>query len=1368
MTIFQLGLTVSVVGPRANLLNQDKWPLALRLTVGTDTQPGVADAVKLIPESLPWNIWQTPSVDVSVLDIDGKGAMVPCTTEAPLDEDKDFLAALKQSIEESGVRLATSEKLDLRYLAELGGTVSDDQFAKSAPPGDELPPDPRDRVSWPGLLMTASTLAAPTPSALLCTWYFWIDRATVADEQADGTWKPKDGFYLSATPHEFRGDAHGKAVVRKPDADAKYPVHVYQYENSGALAYCQGLDIRSVLDPQLDEMNDFWLAIRDSRDNSLLQLGAQLQQALNPATMLGAVSIDEFLAATHFCDPGDPANPKMWRPLTLTQMNQALSAWKEYAGHIEALLPKQWKAAILSAASGASEDQAQVARDAYGALVKSEFLDKLTTTVLKPDGELYIDVEALSGLIEVRLLPSQQDGAAPPYSGGGIDLMVGDEAQRLRHLDDHTNNAVDDVAQIQVFGRRSSDRTLVERDAGAGGAPWYALTSAQYTLPGPGGTLLKSKPRVLGVTTTYIDDVLYREVSFFGCNMVCDNPLNGVHREALDQDHLETFALAPLRRTVGTDSALLSIALRYGDYYEFATGVIDRAGGMAEELTSGAPWNFDLNKVATLKPVQHDHVRYLRQFAVGDLNVLPQQGTGWPQTPKGVALRCMQQHGATSTGPAPVYVFLAPADDAFAAPSTGARPPGAYAFSVAVPRTDEQTFMRWSMPLTTLPLDQRQSAVQALQAELVRIYELRDKLLHELPPADPPNHSVNSTNPPLALVDDPAVAGIGIRWFYDTGEDGFIPEPIARRTSIQLEAGAANHADQDTCHFVIGGGNFICLRLCVLVKREDLERFGDAVSANHLEDVDQPWKAGYVAFKETLVWAEAASKALPKADADRLTLTENDPGNVEVWYALNTLDADKTAAYANVSETTITSERWIWRNLPLPPESGFSTDPLEMLRRYASGPPPELMDAGKRDHEQTVADFDRLSEIDNGFVLRSDQTKPYPGPTDDRALLLVDERDQHTHADYLRYAIRFRSRYAPVLSVPQTDWSEKRRIALAFRGDRTRIKPPKVLAVLPLTQALTVSPVPQNKGGATPFLAVFDEAWFREYGIGERLSARVARVKPEIPEGEGGNLPTQLRFGPLPDHYAAANATSNADPLACFGPFGMTLDRSGSQARANATAFVVYPPPGTPAYFNLFVEFARVLDLPTRAQSSGAVQSEYSEAVPFYTIADSCDLQLGSVKTPLKLIADGDGYNFSGGERLTPFDDAAGAVLSQYRYLLIVGHTVRDGGRGVDVFLPRDALWLSRVDAGNAKATWISDTPRAPFEAGLVVEILLNGRFGKEDDHPLAGKQRLAELFLKLLPDADRVKSKDKPFPEDAPGMMRRVSPWFRIEVGVG
>jgi len=1343
MTTFHLGLSVSVVGPRAKLLSQELWPMAMRLTVGTPDVHSNEEAKDLISRMLPWNIWTTPEVDVVVVDRDLKVISDECDTEPALAEEASFLAALKRSIQANGESLAGSGLLDFNYDPNSNTEVED---------GD----DHTRKVSWPGLLQTASSLASPTPSALLCTWYFWLKRSLVAEE-IGGKWVPKEKVFLSAAPREFLGAPRDQ--FRSQTGPSGYPVHVHDYTANGASGFCEALDVNGVLDHRLDEMDNFWLTIRDSGDDSLLQLGPQLEQALVPSAVLGSLSMTELTAATKV-----DTNSRE-RPATQGEMAEALRFWKSQAETPDFDDLRRRKAAILFAASTADEDQAGAARRAYAGEI--EKLLGVFSAWPTEDGALRLfEFKRLAAHVESRLLPTPGSTLKPVSPAEGIDLLIGDESLRLLHSGRSKRSAVDDVAQIQVFGRRSSDRGMLDVKPDKGGAPWHALTSARYTVASGKGVPIPAKPRVLGVTATYTDDILCREIPYFGANMVCDHPLAGVHRESMADDPLQSFMLARIGRVAETEGNLRSLPLRYGDYYEFAAGVIDRAGGMAEELTSGAPWAFDAKRLETLQPPQRNSVRYLRAVPVGDLNVMPGPDAQWLQTPAGVSLRCMEQGAANSKGPAPAPLFLVPGGEEFQRPLNGVRPPSRFRFFVGAPQADEHTLLRWLMPDTTLDDRKRESEAKALQDRLVRIFETRDKLLSQSAPATLSNPKLGA-EPPKLLDDDPAVAAVGVRWEFDDGSSNTLVVPVHQLPMvIEVGTGAADpHQPAATKSLVLKPGQFVRIGLCALVEQADLDRFDPFMLDEHLLAV-QPW-AGYGAFDESVVWAEAATSELPEARFDALHLEEGQPGDVYVGYSLHTLPPEERSLHRHVVQTRIASERWCWRNLPLPPEKGYQGSAEEWRRRVASGPPLALVDARHRDDDKAVEAFDRLSALDAGFVQRADRLPSYPRDTKERALLLVDERERHSQAEYLRYAVAFRSRYAPVLSKPESDWSAKRRIAVGFRGDRGRIKPPRVLAVLPLTQSLRESPVASNPAGGTPFIVVLDESWFREYGIGERLEARIARVKPEIPEGEA-DMPTRLRFGPLPDHHLSPiTPAALGEPLTCFGPFGMTMDRGSSQALANATTFVVYPPAGTPPHYNLFVEFSRVLDLPSGPTASLS-RSQPSEAFPLYTLADSSALDFSDHGKPVRLAKIAKGFEVPGGTQLKPFAAASGEVLQQYRYLMIVGQHVRDGGRGVDVFLPENALWIAAKTATTAHSLWIGEEPsNRTFTAAVVVELLLNGRFPQANHHPLSECRTLRDLLLKLLADPDPDGDAPYVFPDDAPGMIRRVSPWFHIETPV-
>ena len=358
-----LGISVSVVGPRAKLLAMDHWPMAMRITVGTVDEVDPGQGVALVRDTLPWEIWSAPEVEAVVVDETGQASHFAVQTEAPLSEDTDFVKALKTSIQLNGERLARKQLLDFKFNAHQSVATDDEA---------------EDRVvSWPGLLQTVSSLASPTPSALLCTWYFWLPRERVAVEK-DGVWMPLQGVLVSAVPRNYRG-APIDGFSSRPGLAGGFPVHVAEYRGGDAIAFCQALDIGAVLDHRLDEMDNYWLSIRDSRDDSLLQLGPQLDSALDPSSILGTLSIEQLRKATiveH--DSGE-------RAPTPSELSLALQSWRAKALATNPQVPLR-KARILAAAAAASQDQAGAARDAYIDQA-DEILQSLGTVTVYADGK---------------------------------------------------------------------------------------------------------------------------------------------------------------------------------------------------------------------------------------------------------------------------------------------------------------------------------------------------------------------------------------------------------------------------------------------------------------------------------------------------------------------------------------------------------------------------------------------------------------------------------------------------------------------------------------------------------------------------------------------------------------------------------------------------------------------------------------------------------------------------------------------------------------------------------------------------------------------------------------------------------------------
>ncbi len=1332
---YRICLSLSLVGARRDLLTEDEWPFALRFAVGSNDNVDPGDVETFISSSLPWNLWPTGPTELLVhLELDGGSDLRRVTPATPQYEQQTFLDSLKAQIVTKGQSLAAEGRLSLPYVA-TPEEVTDD--------GTEQP------VPWAGLMQTLSSLAPPTPSALLATWYFKLPRDVVARETGDGTgiWELRPSIRMTAAPVAIPGAGgarHAGDVAVKPGPPE---IHIHQYGNGvPAEAHCEALWLGDVLKHDLDELDNFWMTIRDSRDDSLLDMANRLEQALQPVAMIETVGSGEFeKRAVVGLSNGDT------RAATTLEVRDALNGfrhWAEEQANKDAAI--EARRTVVRAALETQGDPIDALEQQYLEAAKA-FLTNLPA----PNNGVYLKegaIPELAKIVQTELLPRfRAQDARPVLPGEGIDLVIGDPAKRLRH-EEQPDQSIHDVAGLQLFGRRSSSREGVDKEAGeTGAANWHALTAGRYELAGDHS--VQSTDRLLPVTAAYVDGVLTREISYGGSNLVCRNPLSRVHREDMAESvHAaeQSLMLAPLERVICGTRNLLALPLRYADFYEFAASVMDRGGGMASEVTTdGSRWELDLTRLDTLSPPQRDRVQFLRRVPVGVCNLLPAAGKEWPQIPAQVWPRSLEVHGAEEDKTP--CILLVPGGDGYAKELSRHR----YEIGVEPPRIDEHTLLRWKMPATDLPDAERQRQADALKTELKGIHERRDQLMTTSKLLREHDASKGGAESREDLPFDPAVSQMGLRWRFDSGAEGKVFLPAIPLT-IAVEIGNASMYEPGTRTFFIAPGDFVRLELSPLVEEDsDFARM-DAVALRELIEQDAPWEdlvvpgVLYRAFKPVTVYAETASAELPTMRTEAMRVRPDVRGDVEVLYS-PFADGRKEPLFRNVHQFELASARWVWRNLPVPPERVVGLSATELARRLASGPPASIVTDHADDADsELVRWYDSLSGIDTGFVERPAVIKRLPRidkPND--VPLHVDGRDQVSHADYLRYKLRVRSRYAGVLVDARSNWTELRRVALPFRGDPTRIKSLKVLAVLPLTRGFKDDQLVSSDAHAgTPFLVIFDELWFREYGLGERLEARIATAKQEIGDT---TAPTELRYGPLPDHSVTPPAAGSDTLLRCFGPFGFSLDRTGSQAKANATGFVVYPPPGTPPHYNMFVEFRRLLDLPSGVVTDGVrepLSSETSEAVPIYTLPDSNAL---APVDGIKARRMSDGLTFSA-PRLAPFAGASEEALRQYRYLLIVGRMVRDGGRTVDVFLPEDALWVSQPVGPEAAARWLAGTTTSNYTHGVFAEILLNGRPGTADR--LAQTRSLQELFQALF-------SQDG---LDAPGMFRRVSSAFAIQ----
>jgi hypothetical protein len=129
----------------------------------------------------------------------------------------------------------------------------------------------------------------------------------------------------------------------------------------------------------------------------------------------------------------------------------------------------------------------------------------------------------------------------------------------------------------------------------------------------------------------------------------------------------------------------------------------------------------------------------------------------------------------------------------------------------------------------------------------------------------------------------------------------------------------------------------------------------------------------------------------------------------------------------------IASERWIWRNLP--PAPGFTGNAAETS--LACRLPISWM--GRRAMHRRRLAYSTRSAGSQLLGAAPESDERVPGAGSRQGAVAHGYTGSARTRDYLRYSTRFRSRYAPVLKHPLRARSGKRRIAVAFRGDRTKI-----------------------------------------------------------------------------------------------------------------------------------------------------------------------------------------------------------------------------------------------------------------------------------------------------------------------------------------
>lgn len=923
----------------------------------------------------------------------------------------------------------------------------------------------------------------------------------------------------------------------------------------------------------------------------------------------------------------------------------------------------------------------------------------------------------------------------------------------------------------------------------------------------------------------------------------------------------------------GTDrpnvTSTLSPPLRYGDIYEFAAFMIDRVFGMPDELVDSSGslngkdnfnpgFNWSMLAGQLPKDVPTKVLTCLRRVPVGEINVLP-SSPRWPVPPPNVSLRAPEWLKAVIQQDAQVVagldsgrihahstpmLFLLPADGRFVqVPQTSS----SYQFTIEPPRMDEFTFSRWSMPAL---VGGSRGDCSGLKTKLKDIFRQRDALMAS---------GEHLKEPYLPHEQSFSAYGIRCHFVHDTGQETLriatvrtTPNPkspfdfnplaftVKFAASVPSDLSQLMVVTPASVTIAVPEGWFCGIELVPLVTLADYKDRFDGLAMTGLVETD-PWiddqDNQFCAFESTWVLTESVTDCLPDAKAlyDNLSLSFDSPtGDIRVTLKTPPTSKDLLGLIANlafVDTLTLSRQRWFWRNRPLLDPSLTPPNPIddEWRRLAAGGLPADLFNGSPSpDISSDVLRFDVMAGMDSGLLDRASLVvrlphQPGGAPLVGNILLAVDDRDAVTAADYLRYGMTVKSRYASLIAdsskqqiiaasgVPNNYETNPvwRRIAVPYRGDLTQIKPLKIFTILPLTRLPQESPFgTMELDGPTPFLVVLDEMWFREYGQGERLEAYLAiedsdtiappdlRSTLHAKDATGDQRPFQV--APLPDrHVQPASSTGktpfymdktdvadthpNDDPvpfgvpvfpLDVFGPFGYTLDQSDNQSLANATAYIVYPPAGVGVNWWMGVRLRRRLDKvfdPKTAQCSATICSLPSDVRHFYTRSANL-VGLGQAAKLILHQPSGEVKPVNLELQLSPISPFDPAIAKQYACVLILGNMIADGGLGQQIFVPSSGCWLNPNGEGIGVAlNWqqFKDTPLPKTFAGFgrIMLLLLNGHYDNVPNPLAANTASLADLWRQLLPLAPPGSGSASDTTGDSPAMVTGISDQFAVQI---
>ncbi len=1413
-----LNLTIVPVGPRDDfkIADTQRWRFALQVAPGFDVDldsnhPQYDDYLKAM---LPWQALHDQADSLEIC-----WSLFPNTSPGITDGNLRASAADELSfLSASGVAFDLRSAVQShRWKDFIPTPMTKRSFI--IPMTSDPEPITADTIVLPAVWQASGTSLPALASGLLrCEWYFELELSAGLVQAIQAN---PDSFKIAAWPREFNDVSESLTFDHVEQPAGQDAVQVFYTIPSTAgvelRAQVRPFSLEQLMHTKEEALADYWLPTADSRLDSLLEVEQAVRDALSDTVRI------HLLTAKMLVDT----------EATPTASNDPLADARRFLEAARSVLtgdPKSVdRASVRRVIAKAMKDANGNATSLLGKLrdtLTTQTVDEWWPSVIQsvdPNGgwRRHRASEIFEPLM-LEIFPDKQPNG-PVLPGEGIDVLLGLEKSRLRHEDpeagdDTSSNS--DHAQIAEFGvlvRRAREAADLVRYDWSLATACVAVADEGSSLrsrywgeeinPGNGHTdeilPYDRRPIVRGVASAFINGIARTDITYYGAPLVAATIGSALHDYDGEEEGstsppdllpIRYEPVGPVRDHVQNAARCLVPPLRYGDWYQFAGFVIDRAGGIPDEVAAadhqrGPIFDWDKLQAGQLpgldQPAVYQPLQFLRRVPVGEINVVPDRKTSpaglapekqdrppeWPALSPDISLRSREWLSARIPDSESVPAVLLSMGRSFN------RELDATSFTASAPQLDEHTLQRWLMPRATLPGEdpaQAKLQLEALNVVLADIHKKRSAM-----PLTPDWTKAAEAILPF----DPAVSAIGLRRVVvdESGVTTESAETVGLTVTISTQIVGANQFPPGP--FDLRPGTFVLLELLPLITLDDFARFEPLAMQNLIEE--EPWKDAtgneYRAFHATRVLIEAASDSLPDPAEvyEALQLSALSGGAVEV--SLSWANSVLPSKLAFVDGFELARQRWVWRNRPLhdpaPPPDWKTGRPAPP--NWQSELPTALGDATARDTHTSVLRFDGLATLDRGLVDRGRIAGRVPRAADGSPLaaprLLVDDRDGVSHADYLRFGCKLLSRYRGILKrekqgveavavhadadqgrlEPQRRW---RRIVMPFRGDKTLLKAPKILAILPLTQSIDAERPAGVSEEATPFLILLDEVWFREYGAGERLKVEIVLETKEI--GDNTDTERPFRVGPLPDHYLAnymngkylydpstddkQNIDANRKTFMVTGPFGYSLDRSGNEALANATAFIAFPPKEVRPHYAAFIRLRREL----RDLSGDVREGPPGGTYALYTQPDAVQLV---ERSDAKLQISGD--QFSGLKLdLRPMRDPDQSVMKQYRYLLIAGQTMRDVGRGSDLIIPTKAAWVGRNDNSFEP---VEDFPTGEY-SGRVLELLLNGR------HEIGMSPIEKETSLKEILDA---MFKSGVLPEDADAMIRRISNTFAISV---